>query len=296
MGNPFFGVLLWFLLWILRSVQDPCFQNLCRVTRIGMVDKTVIFCKKEGSKSMSLWTFSDVDRSLTYSGCETNHERPFSSYHFKNWTIDCDFLATSLPHIHPSSSYVRSLGKLLLLASRWPLLVLRRRCQPPPWTCRPRQSSSWGCGPGRKNRWGARDGKVGIFFRGRSIRQWSSKFRWICKELLGENLSPLKLLDRRLITFSHYQSLVVSTSSCSSHSARFSTAPQQKVDTPPLQHSAPPVLLPSSRRWLHNQFTQIGSSIFFLYFVFLSQPVPALLPLPTSVKCQNLKCEQARCL
>jgi len=69
--------------------------------------------------------------------------------------------------------------------------------------------------------------------------------KWICEEVLGENLSPLNLLDRCLITFSHYQSLTskattISTSSVD-HLAQEPRSPIPEVELPPL------VLLPSSR-------------------------------------------------
>ena len=81
---------------------------------------------------------------------------------------------------------------------------------------------------------------------------WQFILRWICEEVLGENLSPLNLLDRCLITFSHYQSLTskattISTSSVDHIARSFSIAqeprsPIPEVELPPL------VLLPSSRR------------------------------------------------
>merc|ERR1719239_1680263 len=59
--------------------------------------------------------------------------------------------------------------------------------------------------------------------------------KWICKEVLGENLSPLNMLDRCLITFSHYQSLTsksmtISTSSPSVNyiAVSFSIAPESR--------------------------------------------------------------------
>jgi len=78
--------------------------------------------------------------------------------------------------------------------------------------------------------------------------------KWICKEVLGENLSPLNMLDRCLITFSHYQSLTsksmtISTSSPSvNHIAvSFSNAPESRSPTLPPLDSPPLTLLPSSR-------------------------------------------------
>lgn len=79
--------------------------------------------------------------------------------------------------------------------------------------------------------------------------------KWICKEVLGENLSPLNMLDRCLITFSHYQSLTsksmtISTSSPSVNyiAVSFSIAPESRSPSllPPLD-SPPLILLPSSR-------------------------------------------------
>jgi len=78
--------------------------------------------------------------------------------------------------------------------------------------------------------------------------------KWICKEVLGENLSPLNMLDRCLITFSHYQSLTsksmtlsTSSSSVSHILVSFSIAPESRSPTLLPLDSPTIILLPSSR-------------------------------------------------
>jgi len=85
--------------------------------------------------------------------------------------------------------------------------------------------------------------------------------KWICEEVLGENLSPLNLLDRCLITFSHYQSLTtISTTSSVDHIAKsFSIAQEQRSPTLTPLESPPRVLLPSSRS-LFRPFCPGGES------------------------------------
>jgi len=85
--------------------------------------------------------------------------------------------------------------------------------------------------------------------------------KWICKEVLGENLSPLNLLDRCLITFSHYQTLTskptaASTSSVDHTAKSFSVAPEPAT-TPSKSH--PLIPLPSSRS-LFRPFCPGGAS------------------------------------
>merc|ERR550517_1567214 len=103
--------------------------------------------------------------------------------------------------------------------------------------------------------------------------------KWICKEVLGENLSPLNMLDRCLITFSHYQSLTsksmtISTSSPSvNHIAvSFSNAPESRSPTLPPLVSPPLTLLPSSRNRNYRYASQC------IKYIFCAQPLSALLP------------------
>jgi len=88
--------------------------------------------------------------------------------------------------------------------------------------------------------------------------------RWICKEVLGENLSPLNLLDRRLITFSHYQALTskpttISTSSVDHTAKSFSASPEPRSPTTTPSKAPPLILLPSSRS-LFRPFCPGGAS------------------------------------
>jgi len=88
--------------------------------------------------------------------------------------------------------------------------------------------------------------------------------KWICKEVLGESLSPLDLLDRCLITFSHYQALTskpttISTSSVDYTALSLSVAPESRCPTATPSKSPPPILFPSSRS-LFRPFCPGGAS------------------------------------